>query len=104
MSDSLDLFAASIQREGDGMLSVGGHGGNGSCGFGLIIMLVLPLGYERVHLPLYKVADTPFHIQGDELCSNLCHSMDSLYIDNSECRVTIDNYNKQKSNSLFMLL
>ena len=23
-------------------------------------------GYERVYLPLYKVADTPFHIQGDE--------------------------------------
>ena len=23
------------------------------------------LGYERVYLPLYKVADTPFHIQGD---------------------------------------
>ena len=23
-----------------------------------------PLGYERVYLPLYKVADTPFHIQG----------------------------------------
>ena len=24
-----------------------------------------PLGYERVYLPLCKVADTPFHIQGD---------------------------------------
>ena len=24
-----------------------------------------PLGYERVYLPLYKVADTPFHIPGD---------------------------------------
>ena len=23
-----------------------------------------PLGYERVHLPLYKVTDTPFLIQG----------------------------------------
>ena len=23
------------------------------------------LGYEKVYLPLYKVADTPFHIQGD---------------------------------------
>ena len=23
-----------------------------------------PLGYERVYVPLYKVADTPFHIQG----------------------------------------
>ena len=27
------------------------------------------LGYERVYLPLGKVADTPFHIQGDDLCS-----------------------------------
>ena len=24
-----------------------------------------PLGYERVYLPLYKVADTPYYIQGD---------------------------------------
>ena len=23
------------------------------------------LGYERVYLPLYKVADTPFYVQGD---------------------------------------
>ena len=26
-----------------------------------------PLGYERVYLPLCKVADAPFHIQGDEM-------------------------------------
>ena len=26
-----------------------------------------PLGYERVYLPLYKVADTPFQIQGDDV-------------------------------------
>ena len=26
-----------------------------------------PLGYERVYLPLCEVADTPFHIQGDDL-------------------------------------
>ena len=25
-----------------------------------------PLGYERVYLPLCNVADTPFHIQGDD--------------------------------------
>ena len=25
---------------------------------------VAQLGYERVYLPPYKVADTPFHIQG----------------------------------------
>ena len=24
-------------------------------------------GYERVYLPLCKVADTPFHIQGDDI-------------------------------------
>ena len=27
-----------------------------------------PLGYERVCLPLCKVADTPFHIQGVDIC------------------------------------
>ena len=26
-----------------------------------------PLGYERVYLPLCRVADTPFHIQGDDM-------------------------------------
>ena len=26
-----------------------------------------PLGYERVYLPLFQVADTPFHIQGDDI-------------------------------------
>ena len=25
-----------------------------------------PIGYERVQLPLCKVEDTPFHIQGDD--------------------------------------
>ena len=25
-----------------------------------------PLGYERVHLLLYQVADAPFYIQGDD--------------------------------------
>ena len=25
------------------------------------------LGYERVYLPLYEVADTPFHIHGDDV-------------------------------------
>ena len=33
-----------------------------------IIIRPPPLvGYERVYLPLYKVPDTSFHIQGDEL-------------------------------------
>ena len=26
-----------------------------------------PVGYERVYLPLYKVADTPFRIRGDDI-------------------------------------
>ena len=26
-----------------------------------------PFGYERVYLPLCKVADTPFHIQGVDM-------------------------------------
>ena len=29
------------------------------------------LGYERVYLPLYKVADRPFHVQGDDKMDNL---------------------------------
>ena len=29
--------------------------------------VIYPIGYERVYLPLYKVADTPFHIQGDRM-------------------------------------
>ena len=31
-----------------------------------------PLGYERVYLPLCKVADTPFHIQEDEMITTSC--------------------------------
>ena len=30
------------------------------------------LGYERVHLPLYKVTDTPFHIQGVKIVKLIC--------------------------------
>ena len=33
-----------------------------------------PLGYEKVYLPLCKVADTPFHIQGGAiLCEKTGH-------------------------------
>ena len=40
----------------------------GSSKIGMILMRTFrPLGYERVYLPLWKVADTPFHIQGDVL-------------------------------------
>ena len=28
---------------------------------------IRPLGYENVYLPLYKVAVTPFHIQGVDM-------------------------------------
>ena len=41
----------------------------GSCsGHKFVISLNIRhlIGYERVYLPLCKVADTPFHIQGDE--------------------------------------
>ena len=34
-------------------------------------LFICPLGYERVYLPLYKVADTPFYIRGDDLLQNL---------------------------------
>ena len=27
-----------------------------------------PFWYERVYLPPHKVADTPFHIKGDDVC------------------------------------
>ena len=39
---------------------------NNTC---IIRSTIRPLGYERVYLPLYKVADTPFHIQRDVLYS-----------------------------------
>ena len=35
--------------------------------FKSLIDKIRPLGYERVYLPLCKMADTPFHIQGDDL-------------------------------------
>ena len=34
---------------------------------GLLCAINRPLGYDRAYLPLYKVADTAFHIQGDEI-------------------------------------
>ena len=35
------------------------------CWFWFLEHTLRPLGYERVYLPLYKVADKPYHIQGD---------------------------------------
>ena len=50
-----------------------------------------PLGYKRVYLPLCKVADTPFYIQGDEvvltsaeqgiICSVSAHLLIQFVID-----------------------
>ena len=42
------------------------------------ILTYRPFGYERVYLPLYKVADTPFHIQGDDIIANFRKS--NMYI------------------------
>ena len=39
---------------------INGHWGR------FIAAVYCPLGYERVHLPLHEVADTPFHIQGND--------------------------------------
>ena len=36
-------------------------------------------GYERVYLPLCKVADTPFHIQGDKLSYPTCIGLTDIY-------------------------
>ena len=35
------------------------------------MIVIRPLGYEKVYLPLYKVADSPFHIQGDGIMALL---------------------------------
>ena len=35
-------------------------------------LLYHSLGYERVYLPHRKVADTPFHIQGDDILEKKC--------------------------------
>ena len=41
------------------------------------------LGYERVYLPLYKVADTPFHIQGDGMSFySFSHKFTHVFISN----------------------
>ena len=37
-----------------------------------------PLGYERVDLPLCRVADTPFHIQGDDMLKNTKYTEGAL--------------------------
>ena len=34
-------------------------------------------GYERVHMPLWRVADTPCHIQGDKIQDDIFITKDS---------------------------
>ena len=43
------------------------------------------LGYERVYLPLGKVADTPFHIQGDDILLKGCPQLAQYY----QCRCIV---------------
>ena len=38
----------------------------------ILLSILHPLGYERVDLPLVKVADTPFHIRGDDIHVHVC--------------------------------
>ena len=49
-------------------------------------VIICALGYERVYLPQYKEADTPFHIQGDGILLTLYVpklSSKSAYMDHS---------------------
>ena len=39
-----------------------------------------PLGYERVYLPLHKVTDTPFHIQGGMTATLHVISKEEIYV------------------------
>ena len=39
----------------------------------IVCSIIRYLGYERVYMPLCKVADRPFHIQGDDMSCNLCN-------------------------------
>ena len=48
------------------------------------------LGFEKVYLPLCKVADTPFPIQGGELISNHCVIPSFRNIENKLCETDTD--------------
>ena len=43
------------------------------------VHIIRPLGYERVYLPLHEVADTPFHIQEDGMCTDKVVGVDYIY-------------------------
>ena len=42
--------------------------------------IIRRIWYERVYLPLYKVADTPFHVQGDEFPSSVWETSHLIHI------------------------
>ena len=42
----------------------------------MYIYKIRPLGYERVYLPLHKVADTLFHIQENDICDKYVKLVD----------------------------
>ena len=55
---------------------MGASDGESVCQVSVWDGLFRPLGYERVYLPrvylpLFKVADTPFHFQGNVLIPNI---------------------------------
>ena len=52
-----------------------------------------------MYLPLYKVADTPFHIQGDDIA----HSLSTRYHNTLTC-TTVNPYTAKNDNSIFLLV
>ena len=46
--------------------------------------LYCPLGYERVYVPLCKVAHTPFHIRGNDMLRN-----SPVMMDRCGCRIAV---------------
>ena len=65
----------------------------------VIILIQRPIGHERVYLPLYKVADTPFHIQGDDMSLKGNNNHFSFNCEMS-CCVQMCWYNITKKNKL----
>ena len=58
--------------------------------------IIRPLGYERVYLPLSKVADTPFHIQRDKL-------YDIPGTGSQEVQQVMRNYSTRSTNKVFSI-
>ena len=72
----------------------------------LFAIITRPLGYQRVYMPLCKVADTPFHNQMDKLLSiymTLSHiHINELDVNWSEAEKGV-NYTSEQSRIYFML-